>query len=155
MIRHPAFTVDPWRVHEGGLHLDVLAQTESLFSLSNGYVGLRGNLEEGEPSELPGTYLNGVYELRRNPYAEVRYSAPLDSQTLINVANGKLVRLLVDDSPFDVRAGELCSHERILDLRTGTLSRRVEWRSPNGRTVRNLKRAGRLLGATSHRCHLL
>ena len=51
-----------------------IAQTESLFALSNGHIGLRGNLEEGEPHGLPGTYLNGFYETRPLPYAEVGYS---------------------------------------------------------------------------------
>ena len=47
----------------------MLGQTESVFALSNGHIGLRGNLDEGEPHGLPGTYLNSVYELRPLPYA--------------------------------------------------------------------------------------
>ena len=70
MILHPAFRVEPWALHETELHLDLLAQSESLFALSNGHIGLRGNLDEGEPHGLPGTYLNGFYELRPLPYAE-------------------------------------------------------------------------------------
>ena len=37
------------------------------------YVGWRGNLDEGEPHGLPGSYLNGVYEVRPLPYAEAAY----------------------------------------------------------------------------------
>ena len=48
------------RCAERELHLDLLAQTESIFALSNGHIGLRGNLDEGEPHGTPGTYLNGV-----------------------------------------------------------------------------------------------
>ena len=107
MIQHPSFRVEPWALHETALTLDVLAQTESLFALSNGHIGLRGNLDEGEPHGLPGSYLNGFYELRPLPQAESQYGAPESSQTLINVTNGKLFRLLVDDEPFDVRYGEL------------------------------------------------
>ena len=83
------------------------AQTESVFALSNGHIGLRGNLDEGEPHGLPGTYLNGFYETLPLPYAEAGYGYPESGQTLINVTNGKLIRLLVDDEPFDVRYGEL------------------------------------------------
>ena len=101
------------------LDLDVLAQSESVFALSNGHIGLRGNLDEGEPHGLPGTYLNSVYELRPLPYAEAGYGYPESGQTVINVTNGKLIRLLVDDEPFDVRYGTLHSHERVLDLRAG------------------------------------
>jgi alpha,alpha-trehalose phosphorylase len=64
------FTVDPWAVAEHGLDPAGLARAESVFALSNGHVGLRANLDEGEPHGLPGTYLNGVFELRPLPYGE-------------------------------------------------------------------------------------
>ena len=105
MINHPAFRVEPWCLRATELDLEVLAQTESVFALSNGHIGWRGNLDEGEPHGLPGTYLNGVYELRPLPYAEAGYGYPESGQTVINVTNGKLIRLLVDDEPFDVRYG--------------------------------------------------
>jgi alpha,alpha-trehalose phosphorylase len=136
MITHPAFTVQEWSVRETALHLDILAQTESIFALSNGHIGLRGNLDEGEPHGLPGTYLNSVYELHPLPYAEAGYGYPESRQAVINVTNGKLIRLLVDDEPFDVRYGKTQSHERELDLRGGVLHRHVRWTSPTGRTVK-------------------
>ena len=136
MIRERAYPVEPWHVREAGLDMDVLAQSESVFALSNGHVGLRGNLDEGEPHGLPGTYLNSFYELRPLPYAEAGFGFPESGQTIVNVTNGKLIRLLVDDEPLDVRYGELLSHERILDLRAGTLHRELHWRSPAGREVK-------------------
>ncbi|MGN6431243.1 MAG: glycoside hydrolase family 65 protein [Gaiellaceae bacterium] len=136
MITHPAFTVEPWCVRESHLDLDVLTQTESVFAISNGHIGLRANLDEGEPFGIPGTYLNSFYEVRPLPYAEVAYGLPESGQTVLNVTNGKLIRLLVDDEPFDVRYGRLVTHERVLDLREGVLRRRVEWESPAGTAVR-------------------
>src|SRR6266568_2993016 len=136
MIENPAFTGHEWNICETELRLDILAQTESIFALSNGHVGLRGNLDEGEPHGLPGTYLNSLYELRPLPYAEGGYGYPESGQTIINVTNGKPIRLLVDDDPFDVRYGVVHSHERLLDLRSGTLSRQVTWESPAGKQVR-------------------
>ena len=127
--------VDSWRLSEPELDLDRLAQTESLFALSNGHIGLRGNLDEGEPHSLPGTYLNSLFELRPLPYAEAGYGYPEAGQSVINVTNGKLIRLLVDDEPFDVRYGELGRHERTLDFRDGVLRREVEWTSPAGQTI--------------------
>lgn len=128
--------VEPWRLRETSLNLDTLAQTESLFALANGHIGLRGNLDEGEPFGLPGTYLNSFYELRPLPYAEAAYGHPESGQTIVNVTDGKIIRLLVNDEPFDVRYGDLLSHERVLDLRAGTLTRTVDWRSPAGTAVR-------------------
>lgn len=136
MIGHPAFPVEPWCLRETRLDLDVLAQAESVFALSNGHIGWRGNVDEGEPHGLPGSYLNGVFELRPLPYAEAGYGNPESGQTVINVTNGKLIRLMVDDEPFDVRYGQLRAHERVLDFRTGLLHRQAEWTSPADRTVR-------------------
>ena len=136
MIQHPAFAVEPWALRETELDLDVLAQAGSVFALANGHIGLRGNLDEGEPPGLPGTYLNGFYEQRPLPYAEAGYGYPEAGQTVVNVTNGKIIRLLVDDEPFDVRFGELRSHERMLDFRAGVLRRRAEWLSPAGKQVR-------------------
>jgi len=130
------FSVEPWSVTEHELHLDALGRTESVFAISNGHIGLRGNLDEGDPHGIPGTYLNSVYELRPLPYVETGYGYPESGQTIINVTNGKLIRLLVDDEPFDVRYGTLAKHERTLDLRDGVLRRDVEWRSPAGDAVR-------------------
>ncbi|WP_106400002.1 glycoside hydrolase family 65 protein [Actinocorallia populi] len=130
------YEVDPWRVRETTLDLERLAQTESVFALSNGHIGVRGNLDEGEPHGLPGTYLNSVYELRPLPYAEAGYGYPETGETLINITNGKIIRLLVDDEPLDVRFGRLDSHERVLDLRAGTLTRTMQWCSPAGPSIR-------------------
>jgi alpha,alpha-trehalose phosphorylase len=130
------YAIEPWAVREVGLDLHRLAQTESVFALGNGHIGVRGNLDEGEPYGLPGTYLNGFYEARPLPYAEAGYGYPEAGQTVVDVTNGKIMRLLVDDEPFDLRYGVLHDHERILDLRAGVLHRTATWSSPGGRTVR-------------------
>jgi len=136
VITHPAYPVEPWAVRETYLHHDTLAQSESVFALANGHIGIRGNLDEGEPAGLPGTYLAGLYETRPLPYAESAFGNPEDGQTVVNVTNGKIIRLLVEDEPFDVRYGELRRHERVLDMRAGVLRRTVEWVSPIGSAVR-------------------
>jgi len=146
MIDHPAFPIEAWVVRETDLDLERLAQLESVFALSNGHVGLRGNLDEGEPFGLPGTYLSGFYELHPLPYAESGYGYPEAGQSVVNVTNGKIMRLLVEDEPFDVRYGTLENHERALDLRAGVLRRTVTWSSPTGRRIR--MRSTRLVSFT-------
>jgi trehalose/maltose hydrolase-like predicted phosphorylase len=136
MITDEDFPVEPWQVREVRLDLKLLAQSESLFALSNGHIGLRGNFDEGEPHGLPGTYLNSFYEVRPLPYAEAGFGYPEAGQTVVDVTNGKVLRLMVNDELFDVRYGQLIDHERILDLRAGTLERRVHWCSPAGRQVK-------------------
>jgi alpha,alpha-trehalose phosphorylase len=73
VIQHPAFLVDPWALREVELDLERLAQAEPVFALANGHIRLRGNLDEGEPYGLLGTYLAGFYEVRPLPYAEAGY----------------------------------------------------------------------------------
>jgi alpha,alpha-trehalose phosphorylase len=135
-VGKPTYAVEPWCVRERDLDIEALARSESVFALSNGHIGLRGNLDEGDPHGLPGTYLNSVYELRPLPYAEAGYGYPESGQTVINVTNGKLFRLLVDDEPFDVRYGTVEAHERTLDLRAGTLHREVTWMTPAGDRIK-------------------
>jgi alpha,alpha-trehalose phosphorylase len=136
MITDPCFACEPWGLRETRLDFDELAHSESVLTLSNGHIGMRANLEEGEPHGLPGTYLNSFYETRPLPYAEGGYGYPEAGQTVVNVTNGKLIRLLVDDEPFDVRYGRLISHERYLDFRSGLLNREVVWESPAGQKMR-------------------
>ncbi|WP_433727307.1 glycoside hydrolase family 65 protein [Actinoplanes sp. CA-051413] len=140
------FPVEPWCVRETALDLDRLAQSESVLALSNGHIGLRANLDEGEPHGIAGTYLNSFYERRPLPYAEGGYGYPESGQTVVNVTDGKIIRLLVDDAPFDVRYGTLHRHERRLDLRNGVLTREADWTSPAGKRVR--VRSRRLVSLT-------
>jgi alpha,alpha-trehalose phosphorylase len=136
VTEEPTFPVEPWRLREIGLDAEHLALTESVFALSNGHIGVRGNLDEGEPHGLPGTYLNSFFESHPLHFPESGYGYAESGQSLVNVPNGKLIRLLVDDEPFDVRSGELLHHLRTLDFRAGTLQREVEWLSPTGQRVR-------------------
>ena len=135
MTERASMQLDPWALRETELTLGALAQTESLFALSNGHIGMRGNLDEGEPTGQAGTFLNGVYEIRPLPHAETAYGYPEAGETVVSVPNGKLIRLLVDDELMDARYGEVLRHERVLDFRDGILRRTVHWRSPTGQEV--------------------
>jgi hypothetical protein len=106
------FPIEPWSLTEVGLDHASLAVHESVFALTNGHIGMRGSFEEGEPVVIPGTYLNGFFEERPLPYAEAGYGFPEMGQTMVNVTDGKLIRLLVKDSPLDLDYGEIIEHSR-------------------------------------------
>ena len=135
MIGHPSFPAEPWAVRETAFDPEFLAQSESIFALANGHLGLRGNLDEGEPRALSGTYLNAVYESYPLEYGERGFGWPEAGQELVAVPDGKVIRLLVEDEPLDVHRGQLERHERVLDLRAGVLRRELRWRSELGRLV--------------------
>ncbi|MBD8011893.1 glycoside hydrolase family 65 protein [Microbacterium sp. Re1] len=134
------FDVHPWGVgwscmRNVGWEERGQSHRESVFSLSNGHIGWRGTLDEGDPSAAAGSYLNGVFEEHPMPYAEDGYGYPEHGQTVMHVPDGKVIRLIVDDEPFDIRTGALVEHRQHLDLRTGILHRAATWTSPAGRTV--------------------
>ncbi len=126
---------DPWRLVEDGVDRRTLGRWESLFALANGHLGLRGNLDEGEPRSSSGTYLNGFYESYPMEYGERGYGFPEDGQTIVNVPDGKIIRLLVENEPVDVERGVVAHHRRSLDLRGGTLDREMHWSSAYGHSV--------------------
>jgi len=122
-------------IREVDLSLEILSQSESVFSLANGNLGLRGNLDEGDPHGLTGTYLAGFYDYHPLPHAEPAYGYPSIGQAIVNAPDAKLIRLLVDDEPLDVTTGSLESHSRQLDMRKGILERSLRWTSPSGKRV--------------------
>ena len=140
--------VDPWAHREADWPGATPAQVESLLALSNGYLGIRGTLDEGEPAEVPGTYLNGFYEKHPIPYAERGYGDPEFDQVLVSVTDGTRIRLEVEGEPLDLRTGTVAEHDRTLDLRAGVLVRALRWRSPGGHEVRM---SSRRLVSLSHR----
>ena len=131
----PKLETAPWLVREPRVDPDTLAVAESVLTLSNGYVGIRGTLDEVEPSGMRGTYLSGVYGVHPLSYPEGGYGQPEEGQALLTVADGTPVRLLVDGSALDVRKVLPQVHERALDLRAGTLDRCVRWTAQSGTTV--------------------
>ncbi len=125
----------PWAHSQTGWSATFAAQNESLLALSNGYLGMRGTLDEGQPSAVPGTYLNGFFETPPIPYADRGYGDPNSNQVLVGVTDGTRIRLLVEDEPLDVRSGTVLEHERTLDLRDGMLVRSLRWCSPKGQEI--------------------
>ena len=135
MINGDFFEVEPWSLTENELHQDHLSTTESLFALSNGHVGLRGNLDEGQPNGTPGTYLNGFFESRPLPYAEAGTApggGPDPHRRHQRQAHPVARRRRAARRPPRV----VEHHCRSLDFRTGLLDRDLEWRSPAGKVVR-------------------
>ncbi|MBA2350024.1 MAG: glycoside hydrolase family 65 protein [Solirubrobacterales bacterium] len=128
--------IEEWCIREPELDLDQLARAESIFALSNGHLGLRGNLDEGEPRGISGTYVNGFYESYPLEYGESGYGFAEDGQSVVNVQDGKVIHLMLEDEPVDVLRGEVLAHERVLDFRTGTLDRSMHYRSTYGREVK-------------------
>jgi alpha,alpha-trehalose phosphorylase len=127
--------LEPWVHRETGWSSDGAAESETMLALSNGYLGVRGTLDEGAPAAHPGTYLAGLYETRPIPYADRGAGDPETDQVIVDATDGTRIALTVEGEPLDLRTGTLLAHERVLDVRAGLLVRTLRWRSPAGREV--------------------
>jgi len=135
--RPPEFVypIDEWKIIEAGFQSRFLSQAETFFAIGNGYLGLRGNFEEGRPVHQAGTFINGFHETWPIEYGERAYGFAKTGQTMLNVPDGKILKLYVDDEPLYLPTANLLDYERVLNLRTGTLDRRVLWETPSGKEV--------------------
>jgi beta-phosphoglucomutase len=131
---------DVWNIVEERLDESNNLRNETIFSLGNGYIGMRGNLEEGFPGSpkqsVNGTYINAFFESEPIVYPEGAYGYAENSQTMINVTNAKAIELTVDGEIFNVLSGKFLSYQRKLDLNKGHLTRDMEWETPTGKRVR-------------------
>lgn len=135
MIDRDRFPVDPWRLVERRFSLDDVGVTETLFAQGNGYLGLRGNQPEGRYAHEHGTFVNGFHEIFPIRHAEQAYGFAEVGQTIINAPDSKVMRVYVDDEPLSFDVSDVREYERVLDFRTGVLTRRVRWMTPSGKDV--------------------
>ena len=129
------FPADPWRLVEKNFRLDDAGVTETLFSVGNGYLGLRGNHPEGRHALEHGTFINGLHEVFPIHHAEQAYGFAEVGQTIINAPDAKVMRVYVDDEPLAFDTADLRDYERALDFRTGVLTRHLRWVTPSGKDV--------------------
>src|SRR5215475_12361410 len=143
MIRHETlsppediYPINAWKFTETQFYPRFLAQTETIFSLSNGYIGMRGTPEEGEPAVQNGTFINGFHETWPIVYSEDAYGFARTGQTMLNVTDSKIIKLLVDDEPFDLTNAGIRRYVRQLNMKSGTLDRDLVWETLSGKLVR-------------------
>jgi alpha,alpha-trehalose phosphorylase len=126
---------DEWRLVEKRYAPEFLGQNETIFSLANGYLGIRGAFEEGLPVFQSGTFINGFYESWPITYGEDAFGFAKTGQTMLNVTDAKVIKLYVDDEPFVMYKADLLEYERALNMKEGTLDRTVLWETPSGKKV--------------------
>ncbi|WP_223879810.1 glycoside hydrolase family 65 protein [Paenibacillus spiritus] len=136
----PLYPYRDWTLEEERYEDEENQRSESLFAIGNGYIGMRGNLEEGYHGErgtsVSGNYLNGFYDAEPIVYPEGAYGFAVVNQAMLNVADAKIIGLSVEGETFHLNTGTVLAYKRTLDMRRGILRREVDWESPEGRRVR-------------------
>jgi|SRR5690554_2529235 len=132
-----------WNIEIENIDLKKLQYEESLFTLGNGYLGIRGNLEEisndiikkHKIASIRGTYINAFYDDVKIPYAEKSFGYPETSQKMLNLIDTQTIKIYLGDELISPFTGEIVSTKRILYLKKGYAERIMHYKSPKGKEV--------------------
>ena len=111
---------------------DELLLQETLFHNANGYLGVRGNLEEGYPEgykSVRGQYINGFYNFMDMPQAEKLCGLIEEKQTMLNVVDTQSVHVFAGHDEISMFTGIVQNTERKLDMEAGVTKRSYKWSS--------------------------
>ena len=130
------FAYDPWKLVETELHREDMRLSESMTSIGNGHMGMRGNFEERYSGDShPGVYLAGVWFPDKTRVGWWKNGYPPYFGKVINAMNIASLRIRVDHEDIDLAKDECASFRRELDMRAGLLTREFAVRRKGG-TVR-------------------
>lgn len=113
-----------WRIVEEFFEPDRLGHYESIFALGNGYLGVRGSLDEPYPGADPGTLVAGIFDTVPGAVPEIPVAPEWTGLTLE-----------IGDEVFRLDRGRILAYRRTLDLFRGLLTRRILWRDQHGHDV--------------------
>lgn len=130
-----------WKMINNELSEGALLNAESIFALGNGYLGVRGNFEEGYAQgmdSIRGTYINAFHDVIQIPYGEKLYGFPSTQQKLVNGIDSQSIRLYFgeEEEPFNLFEGRILSYDRSLHLDGGYAERSIHWESPAGKEIK-------------------
>lgn len=130
------YKVHPWKIIEKGFNKDYARVSESVFSLGNEYMGTRGYFEEGYSGDsLIGNYFNGIYEAAE--LEKSGYKGIIDrTEFIVNSADWLYTRIEVDGEAADLNTAAFRDFERVLDLKSGILTRSYTWVLKSGKKLR-------------------
>lgn len=130
------FALDPWKIIEDGFDPSYSQVAESIFSLGNEYMGVRGYFEEGTTSDsLLGSYFNGIYENTKSPYTGYK-GVVTEPHFMVNAVDWLYTRLTIDGEALDMNTAAIENFRRELDLKTGILTRSFTWTVSSGKQIR-------------------
>ena len=110
-------------------------RNETLFTVGNGNIGLRGDTEEKALSSHKGTYINGFYDTEPIQYGEVAFGYAKNHETILNLPDVKRIEMSVDGERFGLD-GDISAFSLTLDTSRGVMKRITAWRGKNGSSVR-------------------
>ena len=129
------FSVDPWKIVEEGFDPAYSRVSESVFSLANETMGVRGCFDEGGcVDSLRGAYVNGVYDIE--PIGRSYRGIIEETHFMIPAAEWLMTEIVLDGEKLDLGSVQFRDFRREMDMRSGALTRSFVWRTASGKELR-------------------
>lgn len=128
-----------WRIEQEGFDRARERQMESLFTVGNGYLGVRGALDNPLPDSQGDLFIAGIYDAKHAdlPYSEIEFLAPERGEDpyaeLVPLPFPFRLKLSVEGVALDFTAACGRDLRRVLDLRSGVLHIETAFETPGGR----------------------
>ena len=108
---------------------DSVQRNETLFTLANGNIGMRGDTEEKAGTFHKGTYINGFFDKESILYGETAYGYAKNHETILNLPDAKRIEMKINGAAFaiDGSSGKCTLNTLCTDLEKGTLTRECDW----------------------------
>lgn len=113
-----------WKLEEAGFNADKIASDGNRYLVGNGYLGIRGTLEEYEKEQLVAINLAGIYDKVGDGWRES-----------LNAPNGLYTLIKIDEEEYRLPESDAENHIVCLDFRHGLFSRKTTWKTPRGRVT--------------------
>lgn len=129
------YITDPWNIIEEGFDPEYSSVSQSIFSLGNEYMGVRGYFEEGySGTGFIGSYFNGIYEQQKGEQSAYKGIAGT-TEFMVNSVDWLYLRIKIDDEILDLGKSKTKEFKRVLNLKTGVLTRSFVWVTGTGKEV--------------------
>jgi maltose phosphorylase len=126
----------PWQIIEERFDPHLNKISESVFSIGNGHMGQRANFEEGYSGEsLQGTYVAGVYYPDKTRVGWWKNGYPEYFAKVLNAPSWIGVKVRIENQRLDLATARVEKFQRILDMRTGLLTRTVVATLADGKKI--------------------
>ncbi len=114
-----------WELYEAPFNPGKLHHTETIYTVGNGYMGVRASFEEGYPGELASTIVHGVYD----------HAAGQLVPELIVLPNPLSLGITINGEVFNMQAGKVLGYRHALNMKSGLLTREILWSNGHGAVV--------------------
>lgn len=127
------FQIHPWKVVVTELDKASMRLSESLTSIGNGYMGMRGNFEEDYNGDTHlGTYIGGVWFPDKTRVGWWKNGYPQYFGKAINAVRLNGIHIEIDDEPLDLSTADVLDFHLELDMQKGLFCRRFTVKTPKG-----------------------